>query len=289
MSDHDDIRHKLPAFAAALLSEPATVAVEAHLETCSECRDAVAALAPDTPGPGVELGHIPAGVLARWPRASRELRGLERELVASHLEACEDCRAALAVLGYPPVLAEQEVSSVLRDAAQSGGGRHWALWSWAALSTAAAFVLALAQWSPSRLPKTGASNGEVPEPITIAVPEPKVAREPVSMARVGTRVDIKSPRRDGGPGITILRRAPGSWTPVFTPLLSAPADSVNVELLDPARTAVVKLALSGTALVSDGLLLDTASLLPGDYTLRVWWRNDDGSAGSRDYPLRVER
>src|SRR5262252_7834057 len=99
---HHWVRHRLAAWRASVLDDAEAARVDAHLATCAECRaiaDAYATL------PAGEAGtHVPASLIAGWPRAQQTLRGLERALVRRHLERCSECRQDLEALGFEPRL-----------------------------------------------------------------------------------------------------------------------------------------------------------------------------------------
>jgi hypothetical protein len=106
MNDH--VSHtwaldRLTAWRSGLLGDDDAARVAAHVDGCERCRALADAFrvahAPDSGQ------HVPAAMLAVWPRAARELRGLERTLVRHHLERCAECRQDLELLGHEPRLA----------------------------------------------------------------------------------------------------------------------------------------------------------------------------------------
>ena len=171
---HDDlhhwVRHRLAAWRAGVLDDAEAARVDEHLAACADCRtlaDAYAAL------PAGEAGtHVPASLIAEWPRAQQALRGLERTLVRRHLERCAECRQDLEALGFEPrleLVREWESDATLapvgpgprvRDvAAPAAGGarvirietasararlRDRALIAWASVASAAAVLLLVA-------------------------------------------------------------------------------------------------------------------------------------------------
>jgi len=134
---HEWAERRLLAYSAGMLPEEEFLALEEHLRSCTDCR---ARLAQLKPAAGADPGHLPASLIATWPRSSALLEGLERELVESHLRSCESCRATLAFAGHAPALA--------REPAAAPGGvrtvrsvRFRRAWMWAlGLSGAAAGV-----------------------------------------------------------------------------------------------------------------------------------------------------
>src|SRR5262245_37117375 len=97
MDPHAVARQRMVRAQAGLLGVGDERELRAHLDACAEC----AALASSETGPGVEPGkHLPASLIAEWPRARAALRGLERALVRRHLERCSECRQDLQMLGH---------------------------------------------------------------------------------------------------------------------------------------------------------------------------------------------
>jgi len=138
---HEWAVKRLLAYGAGLLPEDELLKLEEHLDGCPDCR---ARLAPLKPASGTSADHLPASLIATWGRSAQVLEGLERELVQSHLEECEECRAALRFAGHEPVL-ELEPARVPSRRVVRGPDeqRTHRIWMWAlGLSGAAAGVLA---------------------------------------------------------------------------------------------------------------------------------------------------
>ena len=134
---HDWAVRRLQPFAIGLLPEEETLELEDHLRECDDCRARLASIAP---GPGREAAHLPASLIATWSRAARVLKGIERELVASHLERCVSCRASLEFAGHAAVLPEVAGATPVRFVRSR---RARAVWVWSlGLAGAAAGVLA---------------------------------------------------------------------------------------------------------------------------------------------------
>jgi hypothetical protein len=165
----------MEAFAAGLLDEVEEARFRKHLTECAECekqwRIRTEAQDPDV----ADGGHIPSAVIARWDRAVKTLRGLERAMVRQHLQRCSQCRQDLEVLGFEPtieVVPELEMQTEIRpetsahfpqepsldEAAASplegvikiiqqprrSGRQGWWSWAfagWAVVATAAAILL----------------------------------------------------------------------------------------------------------------------------------------------------
>ena len=171
---HDDlhlwVRRRLAAWRAGVLDDAETARVDEHLAACADCR----ALADEYAElPAGEAGtHVPASLIAEWPRTQQALRGLERTLVRKHLERCAECRQDLEALGFEPrleLVREWESDASLapaapgprvRDAASPTAGgarvirietastrarlRDRALIAWASVASAAAVLLLVA-------------------------------------------------------------------------------------------------------------------------------------------------
>ncbi len=150
---HDWTVRRLPAFSIGMLPESETLELDEHLASCPECRERLVSIRPVA---GADVGHLPASLVATWPRATRLLSGIERDLVAHHLEGCESCRASLEFSGHEPVLLAEERMPP-RPVARAS--RRRTAWMWAlGLSGATAGVAAwLLANPPAQLP--GASNG----------------------------------------------------------------------------------------------------------------------------------
>lgn len=134
---HDWAVRRLQPFAIGLLPEQETLELEEHLRECDDCRARLASIAPP---PGREAAHLPASLIATWPRAARVLQGIERELVESHLQHCGACRASLEFAGHATVLPEIGRVTPARFVRSR---RARAVWVWAlGLTGAAAGVLA---------------------------------------------------------------------------------------------------------------------------------------------------
>src|SRR5690349_24925128 len=99
---HHWVRHRLAAWRASVLDDAEAARVAEHLASCADCRAAADAYAERPAGDGG--AHVPASLIAVWPRAQHDLRGLERTLVRLHLERCAECRQDLETLGFEPRL-----------------------------------------------------------------------------------------------------------------------------------------------------------------------------------------
>lgn len=96
-------RVRLAAWRSGLLADTESARLAAHLGACADCRALADAFRAE-PGAAPDA-HLPASMLAEWPRARQALRGFERALARRHLERCAECRQDLELLGHAPVLA----------------------------------------------------------------------------------------------------------------------------------------------------------------------------------------
>jgi UPF0716 family protein affecting phage T7 exclusion len=122
---HEWTARRLLAYGAGILAESETLDVEQHLRSCTECRTRLAAIRPPA---GSDPRHLPASLIATWPRSSRLLVGADRDLVVRHLHQCELCRASLEFVGYSEVLAPPQHAVPSHWARL---GRRWTAWAWA--------------------------------------------------------------------------------------------------------------------------------------------------------------
>lgn len=132
--DHDDhrwVRRQLAAAAVGLLPDAQEERLQAHLETCDECRESWNEQMQALAGEGLEADpngerHLPAAMIARWELATRTLQGRERDAVQSHLMRCGDCRADLAAMGQRPELAVRPTAPrLVRSRRSFGAGMIW--------------------------------------------------------------------------------------------------------------------------------------------------------------------
>ena len=144
LREHAWAEERLAAYGVGLLPEADTLRLEEHLRACDDCR---ARLKPLEAAARAEVGHLPASWIATWPRATRLLSGLERQLVESHIESCASCRGALAFAGHEPVLAAPADAplpgrgSARRAVTPPSGARRFALGFAAAVAAAAVWLL----------------------------------------------------------------------------------------------------------------------------------------------------
>lgn len=191
---HDWAIRRLTAFSIGLLPEEETIDLEEHLVGCDDCRARLASIAP---GPGRESAHLPASLIATWPRAARVLHGIERELVEGHLQRCASCRASLEFAGHAAVLPETGPARLVRLPRASRTRRVWA-WS-LGLSGAAAGVIAwILATQPGSFPlgpggtssaTMGAARPEVAPAVTFELAIDSLAASAVLLPEPGFRGD----------------------------------------------------------------------------------------------------
>jgi hypothetical protein len=266
---HEWAVRRLVAYSAGLLPEDELLRLEEHLQACPDCRTR---LAPLKPAAGTSAGHLPSSLIATWSRSSRLLEGLERELVASHLDECEECRAALAFAGHEPSLATEPVPArrVERAPAASLTRRigFWAI----GLSGAAAGILAwLLATNPDFLrgdSRTNATMGAPGRavPVTFELALDSLSADAVRLPQPGFRARASKPIDVGA--VTSL----SGMVLVLPPALQPPTPEAG------QRRMVITLLQGDRELASRAGPFDALGaairlrpedrLEPGDYDLR---------------------
>jgi hypothetical protein len=288
--DHDWAVQQLTAYSVGMLPEAHTLRLEEHLRACEDCR---ARLAPLRAGSAADVGHLPASLIATWPRASRLLSGMERGLVESHLRSCEACRRTLAFAGHEPVLSPEAVAAPARTKRES---TRRIAWSWAlglsgAAAAAAAWLLVVQPALFHVIPGTSATMGSLahrtsPAAFELAVPAATPGAfalpEPAPAAAAGATV-LEVGGVSAGSGLVV--RVPVSLRP------AAPSDGerrVTLTLMQGVRE------LAGRdcrfADLGDAVRIRPEQPLPaGDYELRVTVaaRAADAPAQAWTWTLRV--
>ena len=233
VQDHEWAVRQLSAYSIGMLPEEQTLRLEEHLRDCGDCRARLAPLKRLSPA---DAGHLPASLIATWPRASRLLIGLERALVESHLRSCESCRATLAFAGHAAVLSPGPVSAPVRPAPRPAPRRTWG-WT-LGLSGAAAAAAWLLMVHPALYPGAPHTSGTMgplahrtsdrggfdlalplstpgaivlPEPTPVSAPLLLTARRPALgrlVLRVPRSLQSRSPE-DGARGVTLTAARAG--------------------------------------------------------------------------------
>src|SRR5690242_19547764 len=92
---HTWFRQRIESHLTGLLDEREEARFREHLASCEPCRKRLASVLEDDDPAATANGHLPASLIAAWPRASRDLRGIERSLAIAHLQRCAECRDEL--------------------------------------------------------------------------------------------------------------------------------------------------------------------------------------------------
>jgi len=192
--EHARAIRRFVAWQAGLIDEDQAREARAHVETCAECREhAELPEAADAHG----AAHLPADLIARWPVASRNLHGLERELVETHLRDCTECRADLELLGHALALRPEAATApepargraepdsrakIIRMTPRRVIWREWVLGGYAAAATAVCAFLMFtntAIFGPVAplVPQLATSTESSPTPSSPTTPPPKTTAE----------------------------------------------------------------------------------------------------------------
>lgn len=205
---HLAMRLRVLALSNHLLVGEDAEEVRAHAESCADCATLLDSLRESATASA--LGeHLPASLVATWPRSAPRLEGLERELVRRHLERCAECREDLKLLGYAAVIPDAPQSEAARQIEMSTPNplplpsrrgrvdtRTLLLGGWGTLATAAALLFAFAvpthrdrvEPPHSRLesrPDINASSRSAPASV-LELPLPIELREPLRSERSKT-------------------------------------------------------------------------------------------------------
>lgn len=288
-SEHQWFAGHLAAGAVGLLDDAEQTRFDAHRLDCTDCQARwLAALDHDEDGSrahALDAGHVASAILARWPQAGARLRGVERETVSSHVDACPQCRADLALLGYQPrwePVRDGAAGAEPSMARRPGAGRSlWVPWLWGGISgaavTAAVLLLALPIGGPARV---GPAGGPQPPPAGGApVGGGGVLPWVAPLSGRGTLATVELPADARELVITAA-----------TPMDADPSAPLEFEVLDPA--GVARLQGRTTAGQTDAgalvLLLRSADPLPaGNYRVMLRAPAADGS-GAVTSALRFE-
>ena len=192
---HEWVARRLLAYGAGLLPESETMDVEQHVRSCPECRTRLASARPTA---GSDPRHLPASLVATWPRSSRRLAGAERDLVARHLHQCELCRASLEFAGHAPVLPVVR-RPVPPRRARAGFSRSTWMWALGVTGAVAGAVAWLPAFAPA-LSGDGASGlvavafGRTPAPrVEFETAVDSLAPGALRLPQPGFRADAADP------------------------------------------------------------------------------------------------
>lgn len=289
--EHHWFRVRLDAHAFGLLDDAEESRFQVHAASCAECGDALKSYAANAQRPAPSQVHIPAGILARWDRARKRLRGLQRRMVREHLASCAECRQDLEAVGFRPVLeAEPELepdadlASPVPAVAPSGhtirivrGRPSWAAWllggaTGVGLATAATLMVVANLPPVTRPVPTGAGTGASP---------PAAARDRV-LEPLALSGELKAALRGPGESVTDIRVDPETrFVHLGVPDLFLPDTTMlRLRVVDPAGRTVEILCRYGDLMPRRTLLFGDpdAALLPGEYRLVVSTPVASGSA-----------
>ena len=268
--DHDWAVRQLTAYSVGMLPEEQTLRLEEHLGDCNDCRARLASLKSLSPA---DVGHLPASLIATWPRATRLLSGVERGLVESHLRSCDGCRATLAFAGHEPVLSSEPVAIPVRAVREPARRRAW---GWAlGLSGAAAAAAWLLVVQPALFPRdshTSATMGSLAHRAAdTAVLELAIPATTVNAVALPDLAPALSSRA----AVTVV----GPVSPTTALVLLVPASLKPATPADGAREVVLTLAQGSHEWARRSCRLDelgealrvrpVAAMPAGDYVLRV--------------------
>ena len=268
--DHDWAVRQLTAYSVGMLPEQQTLRLEEHLGDCSDCRARLASLKSLSPA---DVGHLPASLIATWPRATRLLSGIERGLVESHLRSCDGCRATLAFAGHEPVLSSEPVALPARAVREPA---RRSAWGWAlGLSGAVAAAAWLLVVQPALVPH--ATNGQATmgslahraaDTAVLELAVPATTVNAVALPDLASALSSRAP-------VTVV----GPVTPTAALVLIVPASLQPASPADGAREVVLTLVQGNhewarrscrLGELGDALRVRPVAAMPaGDYLLRV--------------------
>jgi hypothetical protein len=310
---HEWFERRLALYVTAMLDADDDARVDAHLATCAACSDAAAALRERDAESGAR-GHLPADLLAGWPRRAPALGALERRLVREHLQRCDACRADLALLGHSPALvADAARPAIAGRIAPGAHGRRWfatPAWWGGALATAAAVVVVSVLVNrphaplprPGPPPVTSAPHDETvppPGPATTAArahaPALAIALEPASAGRAIASLAevVRGATPAGTAPVTLAAGANQLAFRVPATLLQAELpESLGVQLVSPAGRVLAKSRVASRALYPHRAIVLrgwTAADARGGYAVRFVLGADDDAARTREYRFTLQR
>jgi hypothetical protein len=281
--NHDLHRRRLVPLVLELLEPAEAAAVQAHLETCDDCRARVAAL--HARWPAGEAGHPPVRALEQLARSPDDFTRFERGLIDRHLRACAACAEEAAAL---------RVEAGARVVALPARPRRRGIAGWAVATLAAAAALVLVVQRGGE-PMRPAPPAMAPAPDTAgpgaaaSPPAPPVEPAP----RVAALVRLAAPHR-GVADTTLLVLRPGEASlRVELPLLVPPDTRLTLRVLDAAGGEVLREQRRfADVLAPRGWVFDAARLPDGRYTIEA---TPDAAPGdtvgvrARTYEVRVVR
>jgi len=273
---HGWVSGRLEQHGWGLLPEAEAEQLERHLASCADCRAALEEIAARRSSARVE--HVPAAVLARWPKSRRRLGSLERELVERHLADCEECHTALEVVRSARVPG-RPAWGLLRSLDVP---RPW-LAAWAVGATAA-FVACAILWRTGAAPAPAPASRVPPAPAPRVAFALEVAGEGLRLADVTRGAAAAEPTAEPGPGEPVAL--------TFDPLDVPDATPVRIEVVDGDDRAIASAVRPERELYPHRRLLlgSAAAPLPdGRYRLRMIAMPSGAAPDTQAYAFSVRR
>lgn len=298
---HAWFRARVALHLLSVLPEADAATFLEHASECADCGALLTRLEREDGDWWNGTEHISVPMLGAFIRKPSLLVERDRELVGTHLAACEACRADLAELtgmltgSRTSVASPAPATTVHRRA----GGPAWFMGAMVgSLATAAAFLLIFPRGTmpPSGvpIPPQGAivdssaalsmrSGGLNPMPSAGTVR----MRQHTLMPRIAAPVDLVGVDRASVIETTRVVVAPGVLTPLRSPMMVSPAPNLWVAILDAEGKVLVRRRMSGEQFLSNGVLIDATLFAEGVFRLRVEWTDANGRPDSRECPFRV--
>ncbi|MBI5168632.1 MAG: hypothetical protein HZA61_04000 [Candidatus Eisenbacteria bacterium] len=283
----DDLLHLLDVTESAL--------VESHARECAECGELLARARARRADWWEGTGHATVRALSTFASTPDALPAADRDVVARHLEHCEECREDLRVL-TAGVASAAPIAPADAGPGDSGGRSHGLVWAFA--GGLAAVLLVFVFMNPSRAPDPGvAVQPEVRQPsgsVTPPAGAPRTSgtpeRAPVAVAMEPVALEGAS-RGTGESGVAASVAIPGGAADVpFTlpALFVDEGTTFVIELRDANRVMLFRDEIAAArALAPAGVRIPAARFRAGRLALRVAWVDAMGVAEAREYALDV--
>jgi len=283
---HRWCRLRMPALRLGLLEDADEARLQDHLASCASCRDAYAVVTLErTPG-DARGEHIPADLIAGWPRAAATIRGIERAAVRHHLghepkleriaalEPLDDLAPAAPLAherstglgaaqgpgaGVAPT--ERTIRVLVRPAKTWRKPIQWAIGGWAVAASAAALILVVrpvtvppgsepSRSSPASSAGVGSSSPPAAGPASIGAPGTPSGSESQLLLAAVPEVSLALRGGDGVDSIAGTRIAPDTRVLLLPTMTEALAD-----LTATTRVRVELIAPSGHVLLRETISL----------------------------------
>ncbi len=274
-----------------LLDAPESALVESHARECAACGKLLAMARARRADWWEGTGHATVRLLSVYAATPEALSTSERELVARHLERCEECREdldALASGAASPVHAEEDPKAAVSRP-------HGLVWAFA--GGLAAVLLVFVFMNPSRAPEPGvAVQPEVRQPSgsdtpPAGAPTASVAPEAAPLAVAMPPVALEGASRGTAPSSAARVEIPAGATDVpFTlpALFLDEGATLVIELHGPRDEVLFRDEIAAArALASAGVRIPVSRFREGALVLRVAWLDSMAGAEAREYALDV--